>query len=200
MRKSTNKLTKHELDFASETEYPLTKQKIMHKIGLIMETAGLQIAGELTGNPLFEGAHHKITRGERYKDMPYMVLDFPQIKGPAFPIVLRTMFWWGHYFSCSLILRTALVDPGIAAKAIPAMSKTKMMMSDQGLWEQELGTELYRSTADLDEREIRETLTTLTYLKLSRRISLEKHEVLNEKATRIYMRWLRELEIKKELV
>ena len=40
MRKSTNKLTKPELNFAKSTVYPVTKQKIMQKAGCFVSGVG----------------------------------------------------------------------------------------------------------------------------------------------------------------
>lgn len=41
----------------------------------------------------------KVTRGENYLDMPYVVLDVPQLKQQEISDKLRIMFWWGHYIS-----------------------------------------------------------------------------------------------------
>jgi hypothetical protein len=198
MRKSTNKLTKHELDFASSIEYPLIKHEVMSKMGLLMAETGQQLSHTFRENQLIDLAHHKITRGERYKQMPYIVLDYPQIKGPDFNIVLRTMFWWGHYFTCSLIVKTSLLDLEKTGKNIRKLKKTKILVGSN-LWEQELEMDDYRKTSDLSKKQTIKLLEAANYLKLSRKISLRHYTSLTEHATEIYSELAKALSIKKEL-
>jgi len=47
----------------------------------------------------------KISRGENYKGLPYLVLDFPRFTSGKKVFIYRTMFWWGNYFSCMLITK-----------------------------------------------------------------------------------------------
>jgi hypothetical protein len=198
MRKSTNKLTKHELDFASSIEYPLIKHEVMSKMGSLMAETGQQLSHTFRENQLIDLAHHKITRGERYKQMPYIVLDYPQIKGPDFNIVLRTMFWWGHYFTCSLIVKTSLLDLEKTGKSIRKLKKTKILVGSN-LWEQELEMDDYRKTSDLNKKQMTKLLEAANYLKLSRKISLRHYTSLTEHATEIYSELAKALSIKKEL-
>lgn len=45
----------------------------------------------------------KISRGENYKGLPYLVLDFPRYSSGNQLFIYRTMFWWGNYFLCLLV-------------------------------------------------------------------------------------------------
>lgn len=47
----------------------------------------------------------KISKGENYQDMPYMVLDCPFLMHQKDLLFFRTMFWWGHYFSLNLLIK-----------------------------------------------------------------------------------------------
>ncbi len=46
----------------------------------------------------------KISKGERYKDLPYVILDHPRLFSRDDIFALRTMFWWGHDFTATLHL------------------------------------------------------------------------------------------------
>lgn len=47
----------------------------------------------------------KISRGEKYEDMPWVMLDFPRnFSGPDGQFAIRSFFWWGHFFSIQLHL------------------------------------------------------------------------------------------------
>lgn len=40
----------------------------------------------------------KISRGEQYKELPYVILDQPRIFSREQVFAFRSIFWWGHYF------------------------------------------------------------------------------------------------------
>ncbi|MBO9732979.1 MAG: hypothetical protein J7623_30330 [Chitinophaga sp.] len=46
----------------------------------------------------------KISKGEQYKGLPWVMLDYPRFFHKTGIFAFRTMFWWGHYFSATLHL------------------------------------------------------------------------------------------------
>lgn len=96
MQKSTFKLTKHELSIISDADFMRTKQLLIKNISSYFKQIGEQL---LTKYYADSGLTHKITRGENYLDMPYVVLDVPQLKPNNISRKLRIMAWWGHYVS-----------------------------------------------------------------------------------------------------
>ena len=46
----------------------------------------------------------KISKGENYKGLPYLVLDYPRYFGKDDHFAIRSMFWWGNFFSITLHL------------------------------------------------------------------------------------------------
>lgn len=47
----------------------------------------------------------KLSNGEKYDNLPWLMLDFPRkLTGNEGFFALRTFFWWGNYFSIQLIL------------------------------------------------------------------------------------------------
>ena len=46
----------------------------------------------------------KISKGEQYKGLPWVMLDYPRYFNKEEIFAFRTMFWWGHYFSATLHL------------------------------------------------------------------------------------------------
>ena len=47
----------------------------------------------------------RISRGEQYKGLPWVMLDYPRVFGKENVLAVRTMFWWGHYFTVTLHLK-----------------------------------------------------------------------------------------------
>ncbi len=79
------------------------KQKLIRTI-----SDSLHGLGQLILTEYYPGSTqtYKVTRGENYLDMPYVVLDAPQLKSNKLAGKLRIMFWWGHYISVQLFLNT----------------------------------------------------------------------------------------------
>jgi len=46
----------------------------------------------------------KISKGENYLGLPYLILDYPRQASEHNFFFIRTMFWWGNFFSCTLHL------------------------------------------------------------------------------------------------
>ena len=189
MRKSTNKLTKHELNFAKSKLYPITKQHIVHKTNLLFNDLGQKLVQKLVQFELINSLEYKVTRGENYNMMPFVVLDFPRLLGKNFDIVCRTMFWWGHYFSCNLFVNTDLINIEQTAKNIAGLSKTKIWVGDN-LWEQNLKTDQYTKLKKLSKEQIIEILTRQPYLKLVTKIKLDTYNTIPQEAQAMFENWL----------
>jgi len=46
----------------------------------------------------------KISKGENYRLLPYVILDYPRNFSGGNIFAVRTMFWWGNFFSITLHL------------------------------------------------------------------------------------------------
>src|SRR5690606_23851576 len=46
----------------------------------------------------------KISRGENYLGLPWIVLDYPRCFSRTHIFAIRTLFWWGRFFSTTLHL------------------------------------------------------------------------------------------------
>ena len=56
------------------------------------------VAGSSLGSP-------KISKGENYQGLPYVMLDYPRLFGREDVLAIRTFFWWGHSFSVTVHLK-----------------------------------------------------------------------------------------------
>lgn len=52
-----------------------------------------------------EPGNVKISRGENYRGLPWVMLDYPRVFGREDVLAIRTFFWWGHSFSVTLHLK-----------------------------------------------------------------------------------------------
>ena len=99
----------------SDPQWILTKNSIMGRVVELMAGLSTTIEGEL--GPLRRRLlRHsfvlppnwdtpKISKGEQYQGLPYVILDLPRSFSREHILAIRTMFWWGHYFSVTLHLK-----------------------------------------------------------------------------------------------
>ncbi len=118
----------------------------MESISNMFHELGLALTTEIDQLPIDSP---KITKGENYLHMPYVVLDYPKIRDKHFPIVLRTLFWWGNYYSLNVILKKDL----LVNKAIKLDAKI-YLQNDDNLWNNQVKSG-YTYTQTIDPHAIK---------------------------------------------
>ncbi len=102
-------LSAHEQQLVTNYEWILTKNDIINK--------GKELLNDIQGGykkilselpfALPEELNirgGKISKGENYKGLPYLLLDYPGYFEKENIFAFRTMFWWGRFFSVTLHL------------------------------------------------------------------------------------------------
>ena len=102
-------LSNLEIDLVNNKEWIFTKQKIIEKLynlfGELHDEYRRIIEDQLEFLPaVFKRPGGKISKGENYNGLPYLILDYPAMFGKENIFAIRTMFWWGNFFSTSLHL------------------------------------------------------------------------------------------------
>jgi hypothetical protein len=102
-------LSEEELKIVKDTHWILTKQGVLQKVHQLFgeqvpAISSLFLKSEISFPDSILSSVPKISRGENYKGLPYVILDYPSVFGKEHVFALRTMFWWGHFFSVSLQL------------------------------------------------------------------------------------------------
>ncbi len=109
MESAKIRLSPEEAALIKNADWILTKNSLLHKVNALL--ASLQ---EFQEEALQCGAAYlphevlhttpKISRGENYLGLPWQILDYPRIFTKDHVFAIRTMFWWGRYFSTTLHL------------------------------------------------------------------------------------------------
>jgi hypothetical protein len=102
-------LSDDELQLVTNTSWILTKRKIMDTVNLflgdIAEKQKQVIENEKVWLPeAVVLSTPKIAKGENYLQLPYLLLDYPRCFDADNVFAVRTMFWWGNFFSITLHL------------------------------------------------------------------------------------------------
>ncbi|HWJ27426.1 MAG TPA: hypothetical protein VNS32_12850 [Flavisolibacter sp.] len=100
-------LSATEIDLMSNASIILTKNSILKKIRELLETMQMQQLeyirnGDHASKNELLLIPPKISKGESYLGLPYLILDYPRHSAPGDLFFIRNMFWWGQYFSTTL--------------------------------------------------------------------------------------------------
>lgn len=103
------KLSREEKELISDTNVILTKNMILKKteslLGHLSEQQTAYTRNEKNTFPEeILKASPKISKGENYQGLPYRVLDYPRFFEKEHIFLIRTMFWWGNFFSVTIML------------------------------------------------------------------------------------------------
>lgn len=126
MQKAKIQLSEEELELMQNSHWILTKNRVIEKISHGLHELGNRLSMELISSearlpPEFFHQSFKVSRGEKYKGLPYLVLDFPRLFGKNDILAVRILFWWGNYYSVTLHCRGKYCDAVKKKLALPAM-------------------------------------------------------------------------------
>ncbi len=102
-------LSDEELQLANNSGWILTKRIIIDKVyrlfGNLADTIKATVEKESAWLPAeVLQSTAKISKGENYLQLPYVLLDHPRCFDTENVFAIRTMFWWGNFFSMTIHL------------------------------------------------------------------------------------------------
>lgn len=114
-------MTSQQLAFLEDDVFLPAKMDITQKLTDLLNQTGkaIQKKGKADSWMLpFRSQRMKVSRGENYLSLPYLIVDYPALFSKEDVFACRTMCWWGRFFSFTLHLqgqslymyRQAIVD------------------------------------------------------------------------------------------
>lgn len=114
----------------------------------------------------------KVSRGENYKGLPYLVLDYPRVFGQTDRFAFRVLFWWGHFVSASLYVSGSYLDTYLDKILLPDQKRDQLLISiNASPWVHDL-EEGHVELRSLSTEAIQQLVREIGYLKLSARLPL----------------------------
>lgn len=171
------KLSARELDLVNNAEFILTKNNIITKIyelfgGLssfyITEMEQLSFSNqEILSIP------PKISKGENYKGLPWVLLDYPRYFTNKEELAIRTFFWWGNF--CSITLQVSGKFQLQIMGALQSFHRSNeaenwSLCYGANKWDHHFGADNYKFFSDFTIEEIQ----MLPFIKLTKKIPLNK--------------------------
>ncbi len=123
MEESKVMFSPSELSLMQNSELFLTKNGIIRNIYDLFGEISTSFVTNLQHNGpdwLSQiSASPKISKGEQYEEMPWVMLDYPRIFIKAKGVfALRTFFWWGNYFTVQWIVSGIFIKKAMLEKKI----------------------------------------------------------------------------------
>lgn len=139
----------------------------------------------------------KIAKGDNYRELPYVVMDYPRKFTFSDIFAYRSMFWWGHFFSFTLHLQGKSLRKFRSAfeqSLEPRRSKEIYICVNEHPWDYHYGKDNYKKLNEFQNNELSILIRNKDFLKLSAQIPLQRNlDKIEEKGVQTFsqlMQWL----------
>ena len=160
----------------------LTKNRILEEMKvLLQQVEARQLHFSRQNNNAVFAVAPKISRGENYLGLPYLVLDYPRLSSSSDLFFIRTMFWWGKFFSSTLHLSGAHADRyrGRIGSAWKRLADHSVGINDDP-WVHHFESSNYRKVSEWSEHSFADWCADAVHLKIARAVPLDEWPVAEE--------------------
>ncbi len=138
----------------------------------------------------------KISKGENYKGLPYLILDHPRFFGKDDHFAIRNMFWWGNFFSITLHL-----SGNYKSKYADKIESSFKFLKDESFsigvsndqWEHHFEKSNFLPLKEMSGATFKDYLANKEFIKLAKQFSLEEWDNAGDNlftSFRQLIRWL----------
>ena len=180
MEVSKIRLSPSEKEMVSSAEVILTKNSIIKKaigvLELVQEEVGLDAYKFLSD--VF-AISPKISKGENYEGLPYAILDFPRVSDKENFCFIRTMFWWGNFFSSTLQVNGSYknrLERKSREHYESLRTRNYFINISTDPWVHHFGADNYKLVSALSLEEFQKLVTESQFIKIAAKFPLEDWE------------------------
>lgn len=185
------RLSSEERQLLLDEGFILTKRSILSKteklFGDLSEVFRQQVLEKNMHNKDFMQFTPKLARGENYKGLPWVMLDYPRLFTKTDICAIRCFFWWGHYCSITLHL-SGYYQERYQARVFDFLQDDKdrdwMFSVAKDPWQHEISDAHYHSGDQVQE--LLNEWQLSPYLKIAKKIPLTQWDQLDDFFTENY--------------
>ena len=183
-------LSATEMALVQNADIILTKNNIIKKTVSLFEELqeGMQQERPCADPGVFSRPP-KISKGENYQGLPYVVLDFPRTAQGENLCFIRTMFWWGHFFSSTLQLSGTYREQhlGKVLSAYPLLAESQYYIGiHSDPWQHHFETTNYCPVDSITREQLGRRAQAQGHIKIAAKWPLQEWEFA---AIRLYKSW-----------
>jgi hypothetical protein len=192
MKRKTFELSKKELLLIQDRDFLIHKRRVIQSLRdqLLLFQKALSTSSSIQkflDSNAIKPAEAKLSQGENYKGLPYLVLDYPAVFTKPDIIAFRTLFWWGNFFSFTLHLQGSHLAKHIKSikKNWEELKRLDFYLSvGKTAWEYHYGADNYQKIHSTMKNE----LDQRSFLKMSRKIELKRYPHFHDEGIAFYQK------------
>jgi hypothetical protein len=173
-------LSPDELLLAQNSGWILTKRNIIDKAvqlfsGLCDNMRDIIEAEKAGLSPAAFLSEPKISKGENYRLLPYVILDYPRNFSGGNIFAIRTMFWWGNFFSITLHLagdQKKIFHEHTDRKIMLLRKEEYYLCINEDQWQHHFEEDNYIPVSSKTNEALHEILQQQSFIKIAHRFSL----------------------------
>jgi hypothetical protein len=174
-------LSDYEKMLMADAEVMLTKNRIIDKVVKLFHHV-YEFYQPVSEEYLPASMHQfngKISKGEKYEALPYVVLDYPRLFSRENVFAVRTLFWWGNDMSITLHLSGSYLQqygPSILSHIQSGVFDDWFIQTGGNEWQHAI-REPYEAINSIKEY----STASMPFLKLAKKIPLQEWDVSDKK-------------------
>ncbi len=161
------KLSAAEIELVTNADFILTKNNIITKVYMLLGELSVFYVDEINKRKTLPhevvAITPKISRGENYEGLPWVMLDYPRYFTATDVLAIRTYFWWGNFFSITLQLKGKYQIKNFKSKI-----SDWYLCCNADEWQHHFRADNYKPLNDFSDEEIE----ALSFIKLAKKIPL----------------------------
>lgn len=175
-------LSAQERQLVTNSEWILTKRVITDKVYLLLGVLSESMKGLLEKErkwlpAAIVNSEPKIYKGENYRLLPYVLLDHPRCFSGTDVFAIRTMFWWGNFFSITIqfsgIYKKMYTDALIKNIATLQAGDYYTCVNEDA-WQHHFDSDNYAKASTIEMATLQCMLEDRPFIKLARSFSLDQ--------------------------
>ncbi len=182
-------LSPAEMELMRSAEIILTKNIVLNKITQVLQNIqNKQTEYIITNNKTAEkeifSPAPKISKGQNYLGLPYLVLDFPRNFSNPDICAIRTMFWWGNFFSTTLHLSGDFVlhEKNTINHNFNKLKEEKYYLGiHENPWLHHFEKDNFQKISSMSKEQFENYCKTLKHIKIAKKYSFTDMDIISAK-------------------
>lgn len=179
-------LSAKELELVCNTDWILTKSIIVQKVidlfsKVLLSMQQITVAQKNNLPAEIFIKDPKIYKGENYKSLPYVMLDYPRYFDKEHTLAIRTFFWWGNFFSINLQLSGKIkneVTPYLMAHFLKLQQNDYWICTNNNPWQHHFEEENYVPIKELTTAQFATLLNRELFIKIGKKFPLQQWDTV----------------------
>ncbi len=131
----------------------------------------------------------KISKGENFKGLPYVVMDFPRLFNRENVFAFRSMMWWGHFYSFTFHIsgeEKKKYESNLLSNLQSVVGKSIFFCTALNEWNHDIQSPEYILITTESIRSIQNQMVEKKFIKLAAKFELKDLGNLTERGSETY--------------